>query len=105
MERQLIQILKEEYRDPPRWFEGEYIKVPEKRKGAKKRFKQEVSSSETDYVVSFAHARKKFYEIFGTEEEAERERQWYRDWVPTTQSMHASRTGKYQRTGKYAQKK
>jgi len=105
MEQRLVQILIEEYRGPPQWYQGTYVKVVEKRIGPKKRFKQEVSRSETDYVVCLAHARKRFYEIFGTSEEAEREGDWYRDWVPTTQSMHASRSGKYERTGKYAKKK
>jgi hypothetical protein len=104
MEQRLVQILKEEDRDPPRWYQGKYVKVPDRRIGVKKRFKQEVSPSETDYLVSFANTRLKFYEMFGTDEEIQRERTWYQSWKPS-QSLHVSRTGKYQRTGVYSPKK
>ena len=105
MEQKLVEILKDEYRGDWKWFEGEYVKQAEKGNSPKTRFKGEVSKSETDYVVSFAHARTKFYELFGTEEEAQKERKWFRDWTPTVEPLHGNRTGYYERTGKYAKNK
>jgi len=105
MEQKLVEILKDEYRGDWGWYKGEYATQAEKGNSPKRRFKGEVSKSETDYVVSYAHARVKFYELFGSEEEAKREQQWFRDWTPTVEPLHGNRKGYYERTGKYAKKK
>lgn len=105
MERRLIEILRDEYRGDWKWYLGQYATTVGVGNRPKQRFKQEVSPSETDYVVCYAHARKKFYEFFGSEEEARREQEWFKDYVPNVTSLHASRTALYQRTGKYRQQK
>ncbi|MCH8295995.1 hypothetical protein IH992_33370 [Candidatus Poribacteria bacterium] len=105
MERQLVDILIDEYRGDWGWYKGEYATHPEKGSGPKQRFKREVTQSETAYVVTYVSVRRKFYERFGSAQEVEREREWCKNWDPT-QPIHRNRgTGLYERTGKYAKNK
>ena len=104
-EKRLIDIMKDEYRGGWGWWHGQYANPTEKGRNPKKRFLQEVSRSETEYVVTYVSARRKFYERFGSAEEAEREKEWCQNWDPT-QPIHRNRgTGLYERTGKYAKNK
>ena len=102
-EKRLVEILIDEHRDKPKWYNGRYISKSTK-PAPKTRFKQEVSDSEHDYRVSYANVRYWFYSIFGTLKEAKREKEWYDHFSPRKGSLHASRDGKYQQTGKYARK-
>lgn len=102
-EKQLVEILIDEHRDKPKWYDGRYISKSTK-PAPKTRFKQEVSDSEHDYRVSYANVRYWFYEIFGTLKEAKREKEWYDHFSPRKGSLHASRDGRYQQTRVYAEK-
>jgi len=96
MEQRLVELLKQEKGDKARWYKGEYVPVLREKGQGRKRFHQEVSPSVKDYMVSYAHARFKFYLHFGEEWEIKREREWLENWQPY-QSLHASRNGKCKR--------
>ena len=99
MEIKLLRILKEETpeKDRYRYWNGKYNPLGQREKGrAKKRFCQEVSSRVKDYTISFATLRFKFFKHFGTDEEIERERQWYDNFDPFGR-LHVNRGGHYDR--------
>ena len=104
-EKRLVDIMTDEYRGDPGWYHGQYRKSVETSRGPKRRFKAEVSDSETEYVVTYVSLRRKFYERFGSAQEVEQETEWCKNWDPT-KPIHRDRgTGLYERTGKYAKKK
>lgn len=97
-EQHLVQLLKEEKgENRDSWYQGVYVPVVRRKGRARRRFHEEVTPSETEYKTAYAHARCKFFQHFGSAEEAERERIWLERW-DASQSLHASRNGKCART-------
>ena len=100
MERKLLEILcQEQIMDiRHRWYGGQYSHTQADRPRPKKRFKEEVSKSETDWYVCFANVRHQFYMHFGTDEEIEREKQWYASFDPSKGGLHRNRDGRYDKS-------
>ena len=101
MERKFLLILREEFlkksgKAGHRWWGGKYAHTQTDRPKPKKRFRQEVSHSITDYYVSFANLRYHFFMNFGTDEEIEREKAWYANFNPNGR-LHHKRDGRYDR--------
>ena len=63
----------------------------------KARFLSEVSRSMTAYYDAYAGLRLQFYLHFGTDEEIEYEKQWYRSYDGANSRLHANRDGRYHR--------
>ena len=96
MEQKLVQILKEEVGDTPRYWNGKYVHVAHKKGRIKKRFQNEVSKAVKDYTLSLANVRFKFFLHFGTDAEIQRETQWIETFDPFGR-LHVDRNGKYDR--------
>ena len=99
MEREFLLILREEYiqQTRHRWYGGVYAHTQPQRPNPKTRFREEVSHSITDYYNSFANIRYHFYMNFGTDEEVEREKEWYASYSGPNGRLHATRDGRYHR--------
>ena len=96
VERKLLLILRDEQilKTKHRWWSGKYSYTQTQRPCPKKRFKEEVSKSETDWYISFANVRYQFYMHFGTDSEIAREKEWYAHFDPRKR-LHQNRDSRY----------